>query len=110
MNSRAIACLAYASEVLFTEDFGKYPEGCQLPAHWWSEGSTAVRIADRASLASHIGHGGSHPHLAHEFVGSIVEERKPYIDEIKAANWCAPGICAHQSRRDDGAEVSIRRF
>jgi hypothetical protein len=40
------------------------------------------------------GHGGSHPHLVHEFVRSIVEERPPLIDEVRAADFTAPGICA----------------
>ncbi|MCL1795447.1 MAG: Gfo/Idh/MocA family oxidoreductase, partial [Clostridia bacterium] len=49
------------------------------------------------SLIQGGGHHGSHPHLVHEFVRSIVEDRKPWIDDITAANWCAAGICAHES-------------
>ena len=30
------------------------------------------------------GHHGSHPHLVHEFVRSIVERRKPRVDEVTA--------------------------
>lgn len=56
------------------------------------------------------GHGGSHPHLVHEFITSILENRRPLIDEIKAANWCAPGICAHQSALQRGARVEIPSF
>jgi predicted dehydrogenase len=56
------------------------------------------------------GHGGSHPHLVHEFVSSIVEHRPPAIDEIKAADWTAPGICAHESALRQGAEVVIPSF
>jgi len=55
-------------------------------------------------------HGGSHPHLAHEFVRSIIEQRKPAIDATTAANWCAPGICAHQSAMDGGQLVEIPFF
>jgi predicted dehydrogenase len=55
-------------------------------------------------------HGGSHPHLVHEFIRSIVEKRKPAIDEIRAADWTAAGICAHQSAMLDGARVEIPRF
>jgi predicted dehydrogenase len=55
-------------------------------------------------------HGGSHPHLVHEFVRSIVEHRSPAIDEFKAANWTAPGICAHESALRSGAEVLIPTF
>lgn len=53
------------------------------------------------------GHGGSHPHLAHEFVRSIVEERKPAIDEVRAANWTSVGICAHQSAMAGGTRVDL---
>jgi len=55
-------------------------------------------------------HGGSYPHLVHEFVRSIVEERKPAIDELTAADWTAPGICAHYSALQSGAGVEIPRF
>ena len=56
------------------------------------------------------GHGGSHPHLAHEFVRSIVEGRPPAIDAVTAANWCAPGICAHESALRGGELVPIPEF
>ncbi len=55
-------------------------------------------------------HGGSHPHLAHEFVRSIVEERPPAIDAVTAANWTAPGICAHESALREGETVTIPTF
>jgi predicted dehydrogenase len=56
------------------------------------------------------GHGGSHPHMVNEFVKSIVENRKAYVDEIKAANWTAAGICAHESAMQDGALIKIPSF
>jgi len=56
------------------------------------------------------GHGGSHPHLAHEFVRSIVEGRKPAIDELTAANWTCVGICAHESAMAGGARVDLPNF
>jgi predicted dehydrogenase len=56
------------------------------------------------------GHGGSHPHLVHEFVSSIVENRKPWINEITAADWTAPGICAHESAIRGGELVRIPSF
>ena len=56
------------------------------------------------------GHGGSHPHLVHEFVSSIIEQRKPAIDAITAANWTAAGICAHESAMQGGKLVEIPRF
>lgn len=56
------------------------------------------------------GHSGSHPHLVHEFVRSIVEERPAAINEVTAANWTAPGIAAHQSALEDGAAVEVPNF
>ena len=56
------------------------------------------------------GHHGSHPHMVHEFVRSIVERRQPWIDAIAAANWTAAGICAHESAMDGGREVVIPEF
>ena len=56
------------------------------------------------------GHHGSHAHLVNEFVRSIVEERKPWIDEVMGANITAAGICAHLSAMRDGEEVTVPTF
>ncbi len=56
------------------------------------------------------GHGGSHPHLVHEFVRSIVEGRESWINQVTAANWTAAGICAHESALRDGQLVIVPRF
>ncbi|AFH61183.1 Gfo/Idh/MocA family protein [Paenibacillus caseinilyticus] len=56
------------------------------------------------------GHHGSHPHLVHEFLRSIIEKRKPWIDAVTAANWTAAGICAHESAMNGGREVIIPSF
>ncbi|HEY3290216.1 MAG TPA: gfo/Idh/MocA family oxidoreductase, partial [Anaerolineae bacterium] len=56
------------------------------------------------------GHHGSHPHLVHEFISSIVERRKPLIDAVTAANWTAAGICAHESAMQGGAEITVPSF
>ncbi len=53
------------------------------------------------------GHGGSHPHLVHEFVCAVAENRAPYPDAVTAAHWTAAGICAHQSAMSGGAAVEI---
>jgi len=52
-------------------------------------------------------HGGSHPFLVHEFVRSIVEERAPFVDARRAAEWTAPGICAHISALEGGRAVAV---
>ena len=55
-------------------------------------------------------HGGSHPHLIHEFVRSILEGRSPLVDEVRAADFTAPGICAHESALQGGAAVEVPSF
>ena len=56
------------------------------------------------------GHHGSHPHLVHEFVRSIVEEAQHLIDAVTAAQWTAAGICAHTSAMQGGAAVEVPSF
>ena len=56
------------------------------------------------------GHHGSHPHLVHEFLTSILENRKAAIDETLGANITAAGICAHLSAMQDGAEIEVPAF
>lgn len=56
------------------------------------------------------GHHGSHPHLVHEFVRALVEERAPAIDAVTAAQWTAAGICAHESALQGGAAVAVPDF
>lgn len=56
------------------------------------------------------GHHGSHPHMVHEFVRSIMEEREPEIDVYRAADWTAAGICGHESAMNGGKEIVIPDF
>jgi hypothetical protein len=52
-------------------------------------------------------HSGSHPHLVHEFVSSIVEDRRPLVDTVTAATWTAPGIAGHESAMHGGDAVEV---
>lgn len=52
-------------------------------------------------------HGGSHPHLAHEFIMSIIERRPPFPDVFTAANWTVAGLCAHESALRGGETVIL---
>lgn len=56
------------------------------------------------------GHGGSHPHLAHEFIMGIVENREPFPNAPISANWTCSGICAHESAMRNGEIVPIPQF
>jgi predicted dehydrogenase len=66
--------------------------------------------ANHSSLVQGGGHGGSHPHLVHEFVSSVITNRAPAVDHKRAANWTAVGIAAHASAILGGEPVTIPRF
>ncbi len=66
--------------------------------------------AQHLSFEQGGGHHGSHPHLVHEFLRSIVEQRSPRVDAVTAANWTAAGICAHESAMHDGQAVIVPNF
>ena len=53
------------------------------------------------------GHGGSHPHLVHEFVSAIVEGRDPYPNARQSANWTCTGLLAHRSAMSGGASLTL---
>ena len=102
--------------VVFT---GERAERVEVPDHADSL-PEAIRPFTRTSVydgpESHLsfkqgsGHGGSHPHLAHEFVRSIVEGRPPAIDAVTAANWTCTGILAHESALRGGAWIDLPDF
>jgi predicted dehydrogenase len=56
------------------------------------------------------GHGGSHPHLANEFLMSIVEGRSSFPDLYQSLNWTCAGICAHESALRGGEIVQLPDF
>lgn len=62
------------------------------------------------SFIQGAGHGGSHPHLAHEFVMSIVEDREPFPNAVTSANWTCTGICAHESALKGGEIIRLPDF
>ncbi len=70
----------------------------------------SVQDRQHQSFLQGGGHGGSHPHLVHEFVSSILEGRPASIDEVTAANWTAAGLCAHASAMRGGRRVEIPDF
>jgi len=62
---------------------------------------------EHTSFIQGSGHGGSHPHLSHEFIRAIVENRQSTVDADNAANWTMTGICAHESALNDGKRIQI---
>jgi len=62
------------------------------------------------SFTQGAGHGGSHPHLAHEFLSALLEERDPFPNARQSANWTCVGLCAHESALKGGALVQLPAF
>ena len=59
------------------------------------------------SFTQGSGHGGSHPHLVHEFLSALVEERDPFPNARQSANWTCVGLCAHESALQGGKIVKL---
>jgi predicted dehydrogenase len=70
----------------------------------------AIQDAEHLSFLQGGGHGGSHPHLAHNFLMAVRGERPAFPDASTSANWTAVGICAHESALKRGEKVRIPSF
>lgn len=56
------------------------------------------------------GHGGSHPHMVHEFLSAIVNKREPFPNALQSANWTSVGILAHESALHGGKLIAVPDF
>ena len=70
----------------------------------------SIQDAEHLSFIQGGGHGGSHPHLVHEFVSSLINDRDPWPNAPLSANWTCVGICAHQSALKGGEIVKLPDF
>lgn len=62
------------------------------------------------SFIQGAGHGGSHPHLVHEFLMALVEDRQPYPNGVQSANITCVGILAHESAMEGGVIKRLPEF
>ncbi len=62
------------------------------------------------SFTQGAGHGGSHPHLVHEFVSALQEKREPYPNAKQSANITCVGILAHESAKQGGKVLRLPEF
>jgi len=88
-------------EKVISPDFaGRLPESLQ---RYTTRGVYDADESTHLSFTQGAGHGGSHPHLAHEFAIALVEKRQPFPNARQSANWTCTGILAHQSAMEGGA-------
>ena len=72
--------------------------------------TSEIQDAEHLSFIQGAGHGGSHPHLVNEFVSALVDDRDPWPDARRSANWTCVGICAHDSAKKGGSIVELPGF
>ena len=99
---------------------GEAPERIKIPdyAHLLPEeiqSFTTAGVYDsesnqHLSFIQGSGHGGSHPHLVHEFVSALVDGREPYPNAKQSANITCVGILAHESAMKGGEIMRLPEF
>lgn len=62
------------------------------------------------SFTQGAGHGGSHPHLVHEFVNALITKKAPYPNAKQSANITCVGILAHESAQKGGELTKLPEF
>ena len=70
----------------------------------------AIHDATHLSFLQGAGHGGSHPHLAHNFLQAVLGKQPAFPDAPTSANWTCVGICAHESAMKGGEKVQVPSF
>lgn len=89
-------------------DFAKrLPKGIQP---FTTKGVYDLGKKTHLSFTQGAGHGGSHPHLAHEFISALLEDREPWPNAKTSANWTCVGLCAHESALAGGKIVKLPAF
>ena len=94
------------------------PERVEVPdyAHLLPEPIRKFTLPQEIHDTEHLsfiqggGHGGSHPHLANEFLSALIEDRDPRPNAVTSANWTCVGICAHESATKGGEIVRLPEF
>ena len=62
------------------------------------------------SFIQGAGHGGSHPHLVHEFISALINKRDPFPNARQSANITCVGILAHESAMQGGKQLFLPEF
>jgi predicted dehydrogenase len=70
----------------------------------------AIQDAEHLSFLQGGGHGGSHPHLTHNFLMAVLGNQPAFPDAPTSANWTLVGLCAHESAMKGGEKVKIPAY
>ena len=65
---------------------------------------------DHLSFTQGAGHGGSHPHLVHQFIELLQGRGEGYPNAVQSANITCTGILAHESAQKGGEIVRLPEF
>jgi predicted dehydrogenase len=87
--------------------------GHLLPAEIQRFTTKGVYDADETQHLSFTqggGHGGSHPHMVHEFLSALNDNRDPFPNAAQSANWTSVGILAHESAMRGGEIMRLPDF
>ncbi len=95
-------------EEVESPDFAKLlPKEIQ---HFTTQGVYDSEEHQHLSFTQGAGHGGSHPHLVHEFVNALVQNKSPYPNAKQSANITCVGILAHESALRGGEIIKLPEF
>ncbi len=83
------------------------PESIQ---HFTTKGVYDTDANEHLSFTQGAGHGGSHPHLVHEFVDALQQGRAAYPNAKQSANWTCVGLLAHESAIHGGRLIDLPNF
>ncbi|TAE54283.1 MAG: gfo/Idh/MocA family oxidoreductase [Bacteroidetes bacterium] len=99
---------------------GESPERIEIPdfahllppeiQHFTTGGVYDADSNQHLSFIQGAGHGGSHPHLVHEFVTALTTGREPYPNARQSANITCVGILAHASAMAGGKIMELPDF
>ena len=95
-------------EEIQSPDFAKLlPEEIR---HFTTQGVYDSEEHQHLSFTQGAGHGGSHPHLVHEFINALTEWKSPYPNARQSANITCVGILAHESALKGGELMKLPNF
>jgi len=95
-------------EEVESPDYAKYlPEEIQ---RFTTKGVYDTDDNQHLSFTQGAGHGGSHPHLVHNFIDALANDSEAYPNAKQSANITCVGILAHESALQGGKQISLPDF